>query len=305
MKNKPSTSDANRLDVEHSKKIKTVTIAGMAFNIVLSALKFVGGIIGGSQAIVADAIHSLSDMVTDVTILVGLKYWNKPADADHPHGHRRLEMMVTLGIGILLAVVATGILRNAILTLHVKHETSPKWIAFWAALISIIIKEFLYQWTVRVGKKIKSAPLIANAWHHRSDALSSIPAALAVAGAAINPTWAFLDHVGAIVVSIFIFYAAFKIARPAFDRLIDRGASEADVKKIQTIALNTKGVRLVHNIRTRYVGGSSLAVDLHIKVDKNMTVEEGHDISEKVKEVLLEKGPDVVDVIVHLEPYEG
>lgn len=293
----------NKKDIEQSRKIKNVTIAGMIFNLVLSALKLIGGIIGGSQAIVADAIHSLSDMVTDVTILVGVRYWSRPADANHPHGHRRLEMMVTLAIGIILAVVAAGILRNAILTLNVKHDTSPRWIAFWAALVSIIVKEFLYQWTVRVGKNIKSAPLIANAWHHRSDALSSIPAALAVAGAAINPNWAFLDHVGAIVVSIFLFYAALKIVLPAFDRLIDRGAPEADVEKIRAMAQNTDGVMSVHNIRTRYVGGTSLAVDLHIKVDKDITVKEGHDISEKVKEVLLEGGPDVVDVVVHMEPY--
>ena len=145
---------------------------------------------------------------------------------------------------------------------------------------------------------------MANAWHHRSDALSSIPAALAVAGAAINPKWAFLDHLGAVVVSIFIYYAAFKIVRPAFDTLMDRGAPEADVKKIREITLKTKGVKSVHKIRTRYISGHSLAVDLHIEVDKEMTVKDGHDISETVKRTLIEKGPEVADVVVHLEPYE-
>ncbi len=304
MKNTSFTNDANRLDLERKKRIQNVTIGGMAVNIFLSVLKFVGGTIGGSQAVVADAVHSLSDIVTDVAILIGVKYWSKPADTDHPHGHQRLEMIVTLGIGTLLVVVATGLLFNAILTLHEQQDSSPGWIAFWAALASIVLKEPLYRWTVWVGNKVKSASLVANAWHHRSDALSSIPAALAVFGAAINPSWGFLDNVGAVVVSFFIYRAAFKIAYPALETLIDKGAPEKDIEKITTIALSVKGVELVHNIRTRYLSGLNLAVDLHIKVDKDMTVKDGHDISEEVKDRLLGQGPEVIDVVVHLEPYE-
>ncbi|MBN1574426.1 MAG: cation transporter [Deltaproteobacteria bacterium] len=293
-----------KIDLEHTKKIKKVTIWGLVVNVLLSVLKFVFGTIGGSQAVVADAVHSLSDIVTDVTILVGVRYWSKPADLTHPHGHRRLEVIVTMGIGVVLGIVATGILYNALVTLYRHHESSPGWIAFWAAFVSIFSKEIVYQWTVRVGNRIKSAPLVANAWHHRSDALSSIPAALAVAGAAINPRWAFLDHLGAVVVSIFIYYAAFKIVRPAFDTLVDRGAPEEDVEKIRMLALNTKGVKAVHEIRSRYISGISLAVDLHIEVDKGITVKEGHDIAKEVKRTLLKEGPEVADVVVHLEPYE-
>lgn len=283
--------------------IRRVTLIGMVVNVVLSALKFAGGIIGGSQAVVADAVHSLSDMTTDVAILVGVSIWGKPADDTHPYGHRRLEPMVTLGIGIVLAGVAAGILYNAVSTIIEPHESGPEWIAFWAALVSIFSKEALYRWTVAAGRKVRSMSLVANAWHHRSDALSSIPAALAVAGAAVNPAWAVLDHIGAVIVSIFIFKASYDIARPAFDTLIDHGAPDDVIGEIERIARETRGVQSVHKIRTRYVSGESLTVDLHITVDEHLSVREGHDISEEVKRRLIELGPDIIDVVVHLEPH--
>jgi len=145
--------------------------------------------------------------------------------------------------------------------------------------------------------------LTANAWHHRSDALSSIPAALAVAGAAVKPAWAVLDHIGAVIVSVFIFKASYDIARPAFDTLIDHGAPSEVIGEIERIATETRGVQSVHKIRTRYISGESLTVDLHITVDEHLTVRDGHDISEEVKQRLITLGPDVIDVVVHLEPH--
>ncbi|MBN1880913.1 MAG: cation transporter [Deltaproteobacteria bacterium] len=287
----------------HRDVVKRVTIIGMVVNVALTALKFAGGIIGGSQAVVADAVHSLSDMSTDVAILVGVGIWEKPADNSHPYGHRRVESMVTLGIGILLAAVAAGIFYNAVSTIMEPHAKGPEWIAFWAAIVSIVSKEVLYRWTAAAGKKIRSVALTANAWHHRTDALSSIPAALAVAGALIAPSWAVLDHIGAIVVSIFIFKASYDIARPAFDTLIDRGAPDDVIGEIERIAMETKGVESVHKIRTRYIGGESITADLHITVDEDLSVREGHDISEEVKRRLIELAPDVIDVVVHLEPH--
>jgi cation diffusion facilitator family transporter len=286
-------------------KVQQVTWVGLGVNLSLSALKFCGGILGGSQAVVADAVHSLSDITTDVAVLLGVRYWTKPADACHPHGHRRVEVMVTLSIGLILAVVATGLVWDAILTMYERHDTSPGWIALVAALVSVFSKELLYRWTVSVGQRIRSMPLIANAWHQRSDALSSIPVVLAVAGAAIDPTWAFLDAVGAVVVSLFIYQAAFKIVKPTFGKLIDSGAPKEVLQRIQTLAMETDGVRDVHGLRTRYLGSSGLAVDLHIEVDGAMTVADGHDISETVKKRLMDKGPEVLDVVVHLEPYDG
>jgi len=298
-KETPIPRDQNRAVV------RRVTLIGMAANVLLAALKFAGGVIGGSQAVVADAVHSLSDMTTDVAILIGVSIWGKPADDTHPYGHQRLEPMVTLGIGIVLAGVAAGILYNSVSTITEPHEKGPEWIAFWAALVSIVSKEALYRWTAAAGRKIKSMSLVANAWHHRSDALSSIPAALAVAGAAVKPAWAVLDHIGAVVVSVFIFKASYDIARPAFDTLIDRGAPKDVIREIERIATETWGVRSVHKIRTRYISGESVAVDLHITVDEDLTVRDGHDISEEVKWRLIEQGPDVIDVVVHLEPHNS
>ena len=304
MMNETSLEEKIQIPLDRNRGvIRRVTIAGMAVNVALAALKFAGGIIGGSQAVVADAVHSLSDMTTDVAILVGVSIWEKPADDTHPYGHRRLEPMVTLGIGIILAFVAAGILYNAVATIMEPHEKGPEWIAFWAALVSIVSKEALYRWTAAAGTKIRSMSLVANAWHHRSDALSSIPAALAVAGAAINPAWAVLDHIGAVVVSIFIFKASYDIARPAFDTLIDRGAPGEVIREIERIALETRGVQSVHKIRTRYISGESVTVDLHITVHEYMSVRDGHDISEEVKRRLIDMGPDVIDVVVHLEPH--
>jgi cation diffusion facilitator family transporter len=280
-----------------------VTLIGLVVNVALSALKLAAGMVGNSQAVVADAVHSLSDTVTDVAVLVGVKFWSKPPDECHPYGHRRIEFLVTIFIGLLLAVVALGLSYNALSTLHQAHSRPPGVIAFFAAALSIFVKEGLYRWTIAVGREIKSTALIANAWHHRSDGLSSIPAALAVAGAALVPGLTFLDHLGAIVVSMFILQAAWKIVRPSVEQLVDRGAPEEICRGIEQLARATPGVQEVHAIRTRHIG-SGIEVDLHVLVDPALTVEEGHRISEEVKRRLIEYVSDVVDVVVHLEPYE-
>ncbi len=284
-------------------EVRRVTFIGLVINVALSALKLVAGIVGNSQAVVADAVHSLSDTVTDVAVLVGVKFWSKPPDECHPHGHRRIEFLVTIFIGLLLAAVALGLSYNSLATLHEVQKGPPGAIAFFAAVLSIFVKELLYRWTISVGREIKSTALIANAWHHRSDGLSSIPAALAVAGAALFPGLAFLDHLGAIVVSMFILQAAVKIVRPAVEQLVDRGAPEEICRGIEQLAFATPRVREVHAIRTRHIG-SGIEVDLHVLVDPTLSVEEGHEISEEVKRRLLEYVSDLADVVVHLEPYE-
>lgn len=288
---------------QHKAEIQRVTWVGLFVNLGLSAVKFVGGFAGGSQAVVADAVHSLSDISTDAAILFGVHYWTKPPDSEHPHGHRQVEAVVTLSIGLLLAAVATGILWNAIVTLREAQGASPGWIAFAAALISIVSKEILYRWTAAAGQRIRSMPLMANAWHHRTDALSSIPVVVAVAVSAVEPSLAFLDRVGAAAVSLFIYQAAFKIAWPTLGKLLDTGAPKEDLARIEEICRATDGVQDVHGLRTRYLGCSGLEVDLHIEVDGDLSVSRGHDIAEEVKQRLIREGPEVVDVIVHLEPY--
>lgn len=285
----------------HLDELLRVTWIGLGVNVALTAAKFAGGLIGHSQAVVADAVHTFSDLSTDVALLVGAHYWSAPADATHPHGHRRIETLVTVFIAAVLAVVACGLIYNAVATIRTPHPAPPQWIAFFPAAISIGVKEWLYQWTAAVGRRIRSSAMVANAWHHRSDALGAVPAALAVLGARLLPSWAFLDHVGAIVVSVVILWAAWGLSRPALKELMDASAPEKARRRIEEIALATEGVTTAHAIRTRYVG-SALAVDLHITVDPSVSVGRGHEISEAVTERLMRQGPEVVDVVVHLEP---
>lgn len=281
--------------------IRKITLIGLVVNLLLSGFKFVAGVVGASQAVVADAVHSLSDCTTDVAVIVGAHYWSQPADQNHPYGHGRLETLVTIFIGVILLGAALGIGWNAIQTLHEQHHRAPGWIALIAAGVSILCKEILYQWTVRAGRRVKSTAVVANAWHHRLDAMSSVPVVLAVGAAVMVPTWAFLDHVGAILVSLFILHAAAKIIWPGIQELIDYGAPEETSERIRTIAYQNPAVREVHKIRTRLIG-NSVQVDLHVLVDSRLTVLDGHDIAEDVKARILEQGPDVVDVVVHVEP---
>jgi len=281
--------------------VRKVTWTGLLTNIGLSGLKFAAGYFGRSQALIADAIHSLTDTTTDIAIIAGSHYWSRPADEDHPYGHRRLETLVTAFIGIMLVVAGIGIGWEAISTLHKKQAASPGWIAFYAAMASIVVKEVLYRWTAAVGKKIKSPALAANAWHHRTDAISSLPVLIAVGGALIFPAWSFLDRVGAVIVSIFILHAAMKIIWPAVSELIDAGVPEEIQKKIMGIASNTMGVREVHAIRSRYIS-SSIQIDLHIVVDGNISVREGHTIADSVEDNIIGGIPEVLEVVVHVDP---
>jgi cation diffusion facilitator family transporter len=281
--------------------VQRVTLWGLAVNIMLSALKFTVGIMGGSQAIVADAIHSLSDTTTDLAVLFGVRFWTAPADDHHPYGHWRIETIITTCIGISLATVAIGISYNAITTLHTRGSTSPHLIALIGAIASIISKEILYRWTLKVGRATRSPAVIANAWHHRTDALSSIPAALAVLLARISPDWAFADHIGAIVVSGFVLHAAWGITRRATADLLDKAAPPSVKQEIEAVALRISGVETVHKIRTRAMG-PGIYLDLHVLVNGDLTVREGHDISETVRQALLKDGPAILDVVVHLEP---
>ena len=291
-------------DTSNLRSARRVTLVGLVLNVALTGFKFAAGILGHSQAVLADGVHSLSDILTDLMVLVGARYWYRPADESHPYGHRRIETLVTLVLGVSLGAVASGIGYHALASHAEPHAEPPGWIAFIAAAVAIVTKEIIYRWTIATGRRIKSSALSANAWHHRSDALSSIPVAAAVAAAALEPSLFFLDHVGAVVVAVFILQAALRIVSPALRQLVDAGAPSEAREKIRDIVLSTDGVRLAHAVRTRYVG-SGLQVDLHVKVDPEMSVREGHRIAEEVTRRLLAEGPDVLDVIVHTEPYEG
>jgi cation diffusion facilitator family transporter len=284
-------------------QIRNITLVSMFNNLCLTGLKLTVGILGSSQAVIADAIHSLSDIATDLAVIFGVRYWSAPPDSDHPYGHRRIETIISTVIGIALVSVAIGLGLNAIETLQTPSIRHTTWIAIAGPIASVILKEIMYQWTIRVGKRLKSTAVQANAWHQRSDALSSIPALLAVVVATVKPEWAFVDAIGAIIISLFILKVAWDIIWPALTELTDRGASESDLSRLKEIAETVAGVKEVHRVRTRKLG-SKIMVDLHVLVDPEISVRAGHEISENVKEELINNGPDVFDVVVHLEPWD-
>jgi cation diffusion facilitator family transporter len=290
-------------DAAREKIVRKVTWVGLLLNLFLAAIKFIAGIYGRSQALVADAIHSLTDLTTDIAVIAGSHYWSRPPDENHPYGHRRLETLVTVFIGIVLIAAGIGIGWKAISTLQERQAAAPGWIAVFAALASIVCKESIYRWTAIAGRRVKSPALAANAWHHRTDALSSLPVLIAVAGAKVFPSWSFLDRVGAVMVSLFILHASIKIIWPGISELIDVGAPTETRKTIRDIALKNEGVLQVHDIRTRYIS-SSIQVDLHIVVEGSITVREGHAIADDVKARIIYAIPEVLDVIVHVDPPE-
>lgn len=280
-----------------------VTIIGLVLNLALSAFKIAAGIMASSQSVLADGFHSLSDCTTDIALLVGVKYWTAPPDKKHPHGHYRYEAIVSTFIGLVLALagVATG--YRAFTTFGEIHRTVPGTLALVAAIASIISKEWLYRWTVSKGKKLKSRALIANAWHHRSDGLSSIPVAAAVAAAQIYPGLVMLDSVGAAIVSIFILQAAWKIMKDSLGELSDEGADETLTDEIMKSAMAVDGVKDIHKLRSRRLG-YGFQVDLHVLVNPEIPVREGHKISHIVRDKLVDEIDGVIEVITHLDPFE-
>ncbi len=281
--------------------VRRTAWVGLSANLALAALKLAGGVIGHSKAVVADAVHSISDMSTDVAVLVGSRLWSQPSDGDHPYGHGRIETVVTVFIGLLLAGVALGIGYDAVASIHERHGDTPGATALVAALASVAAKEGLYRWTVVIGRRVRSSAVMANAWHHRSDALSSIPAVLAVGAAMLVPSWQFIDHIGAIVVCLIILRAAYGIVRPAVGQLIDTSVPAFERAAMLQTVQECQGVARAHDLRSRHVG-VDVALDLHVEVDPDLTVAEGHDIAVAVRRRLLVAFPDVVDVVVHVDP---
>ncbi len=284
-------------------RINHAAWVGLVVNFFLAVFKLIAGLVGNSQAVVADAAHSFTDIATDVTLILGVRYWTAPADEDHPHGHRRFETVITVFIGLMVAGAAIGIFWDAAQSLG-RPTHPPSSIALAAAVASILIKELLFRWTRKVGLETGSPALKANAWHHRTDALSSVPVALAVAVAMIDHRLAAVDRIGALIVAVFVLQAAIRIIRPAIGELVDAGAPRSHRRQLERLALEIDGVLSAHALRTRYIG-SELAVDLHVEVDPELTVADGFEIARRVKANLLRYGPEVADVVVQIEPHEG
>jgi len=285
-----------------------VTWVGLCANLILTSFKLFAGIWGRSQAMIADAIHSLSDFATDIVVLIGFKVVSKPADMDHTFGHGRVETLVTFIVGVSLIIVAIWIGWTGISTiLKMVSGIYPyriRWIALIAAMVSIITKEGTYRYTVRMGKQINSQAVIANAWHHRADALSSIATLIGIGGALIlGERWHILDPIAAIVVCFFIVKVAVGISRGSILDLIDTAISKDKVDKIETIIKGVSGVIGVHDIKTRSIG-HDIALDVHVTVNPTLTVAQGHAIATNIENELKNKLGNVGFISVHIEPHE-
>ena len=280
---------------------RKVTWIGAGANAALIALKLAGGIFGHSQALVADAMHSLSDFFTDAVVLFGLHFGRKPADEDHPHGHGRIETAATVVIGVSLVAVALYLGYSALVDIYLHTESHPNLLAVAGAAISIVVKEALYHYTVIVGRRIRSPAVMANAWHHRSDALSSIAVVLGVSAALIRPSWHILDAVAALLVSFFIARVGVQVGWAALREIVDTAPSAEVVERIAEHIRGVEGVRGAHDVRVRSVGGL-YHVQVHVLVAGNLTVREGHRIADRVT-ARLESGIDPIgDVAVHVDP---
>lgn len=292
---------------ERTNKIMRVTLLGSVGNLLLLIFKFVAGIAGHSGAMMADAVHSLSDFATDVVVMVFVKISAKPKDATHDYGHGKYETLATAVIGIALMAVGIGLLRSGCLKIYGfyflgEELRQPGMIALWAALASIAVKEVLYRLTRRVGRQVESDAVIANAWHHRSDALSSIATAAGIGGAiALGPHWTVLDPIAAAIVSLLIIKVAWQLIMPALDELLEKSLDASTEREILDIILSTPGVSNPHNLCTRKIG-NRVAIEADMRVDPDMSVAEAHELTKVAERKLRARFGAHTHVILHIEP---
>ena len=284
----------NRLKI--GVRVSINTIIG---NLVLSIIKVFCGIVATSAAMIADGIHSLSDVFTTIGVIIGLKLSSKKADKEHPYGHERIESITALFLSIVLFIVALGIGYSGIENIINKNYRVPGFLAIVAAIISILSKEAMYYYTLIYAKKINSTSLKADAWHHRLDSLSSIGASIGIIGARMG--YPVLDPLVAIVICIIIIKISYDICKQSVNQLIDASASDEKVKTIRRKIINTKGVIKIDNLKTRQYA-SKLYVDVDISVDSEMSVEEGHSIAMKVHQYI-EEDKEIKHCMVHVNPY--
>lgn len=307
------TANTANIDIAPKEAIRIanhVTWVGFWWNITLGISKIAGGIWGRSGALVADGIHSLSDVVTDIIILVMVGIARKKPDNKYQYGHGKYETFATMLLAVVLAVVAIGIFweatRHIIESFHGNLPPQPGMIALVLCLFSIIVKEWLFHYTAKAGRRIKSGAVIANAWHHRSDAFSSVATLIGVGGAMfLGPHWRILDPIAAMVVAVFIVIVAVKMASPAVKELLEVALPMEMENELRQVIAATPGVITYHHLRTRR-NGSTIIIDLHIKVRPDITIVTAHNISTSVENRIDSLyGKDNTIVTIHIEPYEG
>lgn len=293
---------------ERTIKAVRITWTGIIVNLILTSFKFVAGFVGHSTAIIADAVHSLADFATDIVLLLGFRVVNKPIDKTHDYGHGKVETLMSLIMGGGLIIVGLNILWGASVKIFREFKgiqiMQPGWIAFIAAFLSVIFKEWLYRITLQVGKEINSQAVIANAWEHRSDVFVSLAAMFGIGGAIVlGGEWHILDPIAAIVVSLLIIKVAVPIAFGSLNDLMECSLSDEAENEITQTILSVHGVKNPHEMKTRKIG-NNVAIDVHIEVDKGLNVAEAHEVATNVEQKLKATYGEETYVSVHIEPSE-
>lgn len=294
---KKNISSNERMEVVNDVGMKTLIA-----NVILSVVKIIAGFVAQSSAMIADGFHTVSDVVSTVAVMVGVKFSEKEADEGHPYGHERIESVVTVLLSLMLSFTGVGIAVTGIKTIINQDFTTPGTLALVAAVLSILVKELMYRYTVIAAEKINSTALKADAWHHRSDAFSSIGTLFGIAGAMVG--FKILDPLAGIVVSILIIKVGIEILMQGLNQLIDRAADNDTINTIKNTIINIKGVIGIDDIKTR-LHGSKLYVDVEIAVDGEISVKEGHSIAENVHKKIENALPDVKHCMVHVNPYKN
>lgn len=291
---------------EREKKIYRVTLMGSVVNVILLVFKFIAGILGGSAAMIADAVHSLSDFLTDIVVIAFVRISSKPEDEDHDYGHGKYETLATSIIGLALLMVGLYIFYNGARqiwdVMHGAEIEQPGLVALIAAIVSILLKEWTYRFTVSVGKKVESPAVIANAWHHRSDALSSIGTAIGIGGAILlGKGWAVLDPVAALVVSVFIVKTALGLLSTSSGELLEKSLPKEVEKKIVDIVESEPEVSEVHHLCTRRIG-SNIAIEMHIRMPGEISLKDSHTRASDIERKLRQHFGEHTHINLHVEP---
>ncbi len=284
------------------KEVTRAALLGLVVNLLLGIIKLAGGVIGNSFALIADAVNSIGDVVTTIVVLFALRVAQRPADAEHPYGHTRAEGIAASNVALLVILSACFVGWESVQRITVQHEIPPVW-TLWIAGCNILIKESLYQYKVRIGKRTGSAALIANAWDHRSDALCALAVLIGLGTIRIGGTqfiWA--DEVASLIVVAVIVWSGIQLFRSSASELMDVQADSEFVGRVRAAAIEVAGVEEIETLWVRKSGLEFFA-DIHLEVDQHLTVAEGHRIGHQVKDRLLDRFPNLRDVLVHLEPF--